>query len=106
MRNQQAAEFAHTQTAAVENLEYGFVAHALRRAGVHSVDNRAHFVYGQHGRQIATDLGRVHHIARVILALAFDHEPVEKRRQGAEFARLRALGERLGMRGEEGLDVL
>ena len=105
MRDQQTAKLAHSQAAAIEYLQDRLIAHALWSAGVHPVYDRPDFLHGQHGREIAAYLGRIHGVARVVLALALEHEPVEKRSQGAELARLRALRKAGRMRGEERRNV-
>ena len=95
VRDEQAAGLGDPQAAAVEDLEDGAVAEGAPVAGgdVHGVEDGADFLDGEDLRQVAPELGRVDAVAGIVLAFAFEHEPVEEGAQGAQEARLGALGE-------------
>ena len=95
VRDLQVAGLGDAQAAAVEDFEDGAVAEGAPVAGgdVHGVEDGADFLDGEDLRQVAPELGRIHAVAGVVLAFAFEDEPVEEGAQGAEQARLGAFAQ-------------
>ena len=93
----QGAGLRDAEAAAVEDLEDGAVAEGAPVAGgdVHGVEDGADFLDGEDLRQVAPELGRVDAVAGVVLAFAFEDEPVEEGAQRTEQPRLRTFGELL-----------